>query len=168
MQLRFCSDVTLNLATRNLKNRSGGLLLPGAPRTALAYLLSSEAAISRKVVIGIYQLAHYGGTIPSTNCTFTTHVDPISPPSETHSLGAISAIRPRCAFGGGAGYRPRVRNAYFIQRLVPYLTEASTSIYRALSAIFQLLNWKNKDRTFRRIAIAEFRTRLLLHLLSSP
>jgi len=145
---------------------SGGLLLPGAPRAALAYLLSSEAAISRKVVIGIYQLAHYGGTMPSTNCTFTTHVDPISPPSETHSLDHKTTIRPRCAYGGGAGYRPRVRNAYFIQRLVPYLTEASTSIYRALRVIFQPLNYEIIEWRFRRIAIRDFTTRLQLQVIN--
>ena len=42
--------------------------------------------------------------MPGKNYTFTTRVDPKSPPC---------AIPTRVKIGGGAGLRPRVRNAYF-------------------------------------------------------
>jgi hypothetical protein len=50
--------------------------------------------------------------MPGKNPAFTTRVDPISPPS-----GRV--LSHRLKSGGGAGYRPRVRNAYFTGRLSP-------------------------------------------------
>ena len=48
--------------------------------------------------------------MPGKNYTFTTRVDPKSPPHD---------ILTRMKIGGGAGLRPRVRNAYSAQRLSP-------------------------------------------------
>ena len=55
-----------------------------------------------------------GGIIPSKNYFFIKHVDPSSPPND----------------GGGAGYRPRVRNPYSKQRLLLYLLlQVATLLY---------------------------------------
>ena len=48
--------------------------------------------------------------MPSKKTAFTTRVDPVSPPK--------SPAMPE-EFGGGAGYRPRVRYAYSVARLSP-------------------------------------------------
>ncbi len=53
----------------------------------------------------LYVQPDNGGTIPSENLPFTTHVDPNSPPQ----LNLLN--------GGGAGFRPRVHNAYSERRL---------------------------------------------------
>jgi len=42
------------------------------------------------------------------------HVDPISPPSTKVCLNTSQT-----PLGGGAGYRPRVRNTYLMRRLSP-------------------------------------------------
>ena len=55
------------------------------------------------------------GIILGKSYIFITHVDPISPPY-TQFIREI---------GGGAGYRPRVRNVYSIR--LNYLVEQSTS-----------------------------------------
>ena len=47
--------------------------------------------------------------MPNANQTFTAHVDPISPPKVPVTMTG--------EFGGGAGYRPRVRNVYSVWRL---------------------------------------------------
>ena len=49
------------------------------------------------------------GTIPNEDTAFITCVDPISPPQSY--LSCRGCWRER--YGGGAGYRPRVRSAYF-------------------------------------------------------
>ncbi|BAE50133.1 hypothetical protein amb1329 [Paramagnetospirillum magneticum AMB-1] len=48
--------------------------------------------------------------MPNANQTFTAHVDPVSPPMFRPASWAGK-------FGGGAGYRPRVRNVYSVWRL---------------------------------------------------
>ena len=53
-----------------------------------------------------------GGTMPGKRPSFTLPVEPISPPPEPAT--AAPWIAPSVTgFGGGAGYRPRVRRAYF-------------------------------------------------------
>src|SRR5215212_9530800 len=61
------------------KRRSGGLLLPGAPRTALTYL-GSECDSLAAVVVRTYQWSDDGGTMPGKSGPFTTRVEPVSPP----------------------------------------------------------------------------------------
>src|SRR5208282_274011 len=57
--------------------RVGGLLLPGAPRTALiAYAATASAMLSLALVIW----PDDGGTMPSEKWVFTTRVEPVSPP----------------------------------------------------------------------------------------
>jgi len=48
--------------------------------------------------------------MPGENHTFTTHVDPVSPPSGP----VVPGTWPVGGFGGGAGHCPRVRYAYFV------------------------------------------------------
>src|SRR5487761_2263494 len=56
---------------------SGGLLLPGAPRTALiAYAATASAMLSLAPVIR----PDDGGTMPGKRWVFTTRVEPVSPP----------------------------------------------------------------------------------------
>src|SRR3712207_7352503 len=61
------------------KRRSGGLLLPGAPLTALTYL-GSECVSLAAVVVRTYQRPDDGGTMPGKSGPFTTRVEPVSPP----------------------------------------------------------------------------------------
>src|SRR3712207_6536532 len=61
------------------KRRSGGLLLPGAPLTALTYL-GSECDSLAAVVVRTYQRPDDGGTMPGKSGPFTTRVEPVSPP----------------------------------------------------------------------------------------
>ena len=59
----------------------GGLLLPGAPRTALiAYAATASAMLSLAPVIR----PDNGGTMPSKRWVFTARVEPISPPHPGH------------------------------------------------------------------------------------
>ncbi len=52
-----------------------------------------------------------GGTMPGKRPSFTLPVEPISPPPKP---AAAPWIAPSATgLGGGAGYRPRVRRAYF-------------------------------------------------------
>ena len=52
-----------------------------------------------------------GGTMPGKRSSFTPPVEPISPPPKP---AAAAPIAPSVTgLGGGAGYRPRVRRAYF-------------------------------------------------------
>src|SRR5580692_4163181 len=55
----------------------GGLLLPGAPRTALiAYAATASASLS----LALVEWPDNGGTMPSKRRAFTTRVEPLSPP----------------------------------------------------------------------------------------
>ncbi len=57
---------------------SGGLLLQGAPRTPLLPLGGYSICL---IIVGIYEFGPItAGTMPGENNTFTTHVDPVSPP----------------------------------------------------------------------------------------
>ena len=57
--------------------RVGGILLPGAPRTALtAYAAAASAMLSLAPVIW----PDDGGTMPGKKFVFTTRVEPVSPP----------------------------------------------------------------------------------------
>ena len=79
---------------------SGGLLLPGAPRTALiAYAATASASV---LSLALVIWPDNGGTMPSERYVFTARVEPVSPP-----------------FGGGAGHCPRVHYAYSTNRLSP-------------------------------------------------
>lgn len=53
-------------------------------------------------------VTHHSGIMLSKSYIFITHVDPISPPNP-NSFRVI---------GGGAGYRPRVRNVYSIHQFI--------------------------------------------------
>ena len=69
--------------------------------------LRSESYFSFIVVICNYHNGpDNGGAMPSERCHLYTFVDPNFAPTETHRF--------RCACGGGAGYRPRVRSAYYV------------------------------------------------------
>jgi len=51
--------------------------------------------------------------MPGTNLAFITRVDPVSPPQLVPTVDTTEEN------GGGAGYCPRVRNAYSTRRLAP-------------------------------------------------
>src|SRR3984885_5583800 len=88
--------------------KSGGLLLPGAPRTALiAYAATASASLSLALVIR----PDNGGTMPSEKSVFTTRVEPVSPPQCPAGTSRKT--------GGGAGHCPRVHYAYSTNRLSP-------------------------------------------------
>jgi len=63
----------------------------------------------------LYVWPDNGGTMPSESTVLYTLVDPISPPSDA----AGTLYRLAAAYGGGAGYRPRVRMVYYDGRLSP-------------------------------------------------
>ncbi|CAA7612677.1 conserved hypothetical protein [Magnetospirillum sp. UT-4] len=79
---------------------SGGLLLPGAPRTALTdYAAAARATLSLALV--------RFSPITVVPCRAQTmSLLPASILFRPHSPAVIPE------FGGGAGYRPRVRKAY--------------------------------------------------------
>src|ERR1700733_5931649 len=57
---------------------SGGLLLPGAPRTALiAYAATASASV---LSLALVIWPDNGGTMPSERYAFTARVEPVSPP----------------------------------------------------------------------------------------
>ena len=86
----------------------GGLLLPGAPRTALiAYAATASASLS----LALVERPDDGGTMPSEKSVFTTRVEPVSPPQRPAG--------PSRKTGGGAGHCPRVHYAYSTNRLSP-------------------------------------------------
>jgi hypothetical protein len=90
---------------------SGGLLLPGAPRTALiAYAATASASLS----LALVEWPDDGGTMPSEKSVFTTRVEPVSPPQRPGP-----GNRPAGWIGGGAGHCPRVHYAYSTNRLSP-------------------------------------------------
>ena len=106
---------------------SGGLLLPGALRTppdrATGQGLRSDYrhrlrsdGLRSIVVVGNYCVwPDNGGAMPNTACLFTTRVEPVSPP-RVGSASGREALRT----GGGAGYCPRVHDAYSKQGLASY------------------------------------------------
>src|SRR5579863_8187984 len=60
-----------------VRRRVGGLLLPGAPRTALiAYAATASAMLS----LALVEWPDDGGTMPGKRWVFTTRVEPVSPP----------------------------------------------------------------------------------------
>ena len=85
--------------------------MPGASRTPLTrYAARAYASLS----LAYLEWPDNGGTMPGEDHTFTTHVDPGSPPCRTGPCPSAGS-----ANGGGAGYCPRVRNAYSMRRLSP-------------------------------------------------
>src|SRR4028119_2515521 len=92
----------------------GGLLLPGAARTAVpsrqaaapaprarrpphrpSLALGSECDSLAAVIVRTYQWSDDGGTMPGKSSPFTARVEPVSPPC------------PPLGGGGGAGHCPR-------------------------------------------------------------
>jgi hypothetical protein len=72
----------------------------------------SSQLSEQRVRFGIYlKRPETADIIPSENRTFTTRVEPVSPPS----TWVICTTKD----GGGAGYCPRVHYAYSVKRLSP-------------------------------------------------
>ena len=83
-----------------------GLLLPGAPRTALiAYAATASASV---LSLALVIWPDNGGTMPSERYVFTARVEPRRP-----------HVRRFLLDGGGAGHCPRVHYAYSTDRLSP-------------------------------------------------
>jgi hypothetical protein len=88
-----------------------------------------------------------GGTMPGKGSSFTLPVEPISPPPKP--AAAASWIAPSATgLGGGAGYRPRVRRAYFdtvyrhsrARRQIEYSTPARFSKWHFLPDALSVSN----------------------------
>jgi len=93
-------------ASQHVREKGGGLLLPGAPRTAVKhYAARRSSPVVSTLSLAPSFMARYDGTIPDESITFTTYVDPSSAPNRRPTTGQTKT-------GGAAGYRPRVRNAY--------------------------------------------------------
>src|SRR5215212_4136673 len=89
------------------KRRSGGLLLPGAPRTALT-CLGSECDSLAAVVVRTYRWPDDGGTMPGKSGPFTTRVEPVSPPCPPPDLGREVVEAPGTAPGSATLMSSRV------------------------------------------------------------
>src|SRR5712671_2574415 len=113
---------------------SGGLLLPGAPRTppdaaktpGLQIGLSNRLrGLSNRSIVVVRN--YEGGPITAEPCRAKTR--PLRPssnlfrprPNPAHILAGISL-----GSGGGAGYCPRVRKVYYDGHLSPYPACAGT------------------------------------------
>src|SRR5262249_26916178 len=117
-----------NISTRKNQTRysigeSGGFCCQVPPDPALKCYLQglhfgATTALRGKshrsiVVVSTYKVgSDDGGPMPGKRSSFTLPVDPISPPPKL-ATAAPSFAPSVTGFGGGAGYRPRVRRAYF-------------------------------------------------------
>ena len=91
---------------------SGTFLLPGKPRTPWLATFKQQPQDDCYRLHLLFFDPLYSGIILGKNYFFIKHVDPTSLPK-------ILTVEMSLHNGGSAGYRPRVRNPYFKQRLSP-------------------------------------------------